>query len=54
MTYSASIDFLAANGFWARRQFLVSNPADILKVGMQVARSVGGTKVEVKGWHRIK
>jgi hypothetical protein len=50
MTYIASIDFLAVNGKWARRQFLVTNPADILKAGMHVARAVGGTTVEVKGW----
>lgn len=49
-TYIASIDFLAANGYWARRQFLVTNPCDILKAGLHVARAVGGTKVEVRGW----
>jgi hypothetical protein len=50
MTYTASITFTSASGKPARRQFLVTNPADILRCGIHLATSVGGNNVQIKGW----
>jgi hypothetical protein len=50
MTYTATITFTAANGKEGRRQFMVTNPADILKAGIHLASSVGGNNVKVVGW----
>ena len=53
MTYRASITFTARNGAQGRRQFLVTNPADILKCGMWQAHAVGGSNVQIVGWDPI-
>ena len=50
MTYTASITFTAANGKQGRRQFIVTNPADILRCGMHLAHAVGGNNVKIVGW----
>ena len=54
MTYTASITFTSVSGKPARRQFLVTNPSDILRCGIHLATSVGGNNVQIKGWTDLK
>lgn len=50
MTYIAFITFTAESGNSVPRWFLVTNPSDILRCGIHLAKSVGGNNVQITGW----